>query len=157
MQRTHLQRLLIITAASSLILAACISTSSEPEIISTQIVASPEPVQPPEQFDLVEGASLYASSCAPCHGETGLGDGPSAPAFSCEVPAFANFGATIDLLEWFDTASNGKRSSDTCIMPPWSGRLNQEQIWHAVAYAARLRFDDEQQTPGGDLVVNNQT
>ena len=50
------------------------------------------PVLPP---DPARGAPLYAEKCAPCHGSTGLGDGPDAADYLILYPPLA----ALNLLE----------------------------------------------------------
>jgi|GEM_PF-4523976 len=133
----------------ALFLVGCIATSSEPEIVATRIVQAPSEAPPtsapdplPASFDAALGADLYSTSCAPCHGETGLGDGETASAFTCDMPAFAQADAESALNDWYEITANGNGNTDaTCLMPPWSGRLNGTEIWHVVAYAQSLRYD----------------
>lgn len=90
--------------------------------------------QPPAPLD---GRLLYAENCAPCHGVAGQGDGPSASGLSVPPAAFADdrvaFPAT--LAGWFDITKNGAMQR---MMPPWKGRLDDRQIWNAVAFAWTL-------------------
>ena len=83
------------------------------------------------------GKDLYAQSCAPCHGATGNGDGPSASGLSVPPLAFADPNALAgkSLTELFDITKNGNMQR---MMPPWKNRLNDGQIWDAVAYAWTL-------------------
>lgn len=141
---------------SALILAGCIQTSSEPEIETTQLLPSPQPIIPPEIFDFQNGAALFTSSCAPCHGQTGQGDGPAATGFSCEMPKLALRGEDATIANWYSTVTNGKRESDTCIMPPWNQRLNAGQIWDVAAYAYNMVYQG-QATEGEALLKARQT
>ncbi|MBI5928497.1 MAG: c-type cytochrome [Chloroflexi bacterium] len=126
-----------------LLLVGCgLKTSSEPEIVATRMnrAATITPTfEVPTSFDLQEGANLYVPNCAPCHGDQGLGDGPTAAQISCPVPALAQRGDDVDVALWFGIVRNGKRGEDTCIMPPWSNRLTDSQMWNVAAYAFALR------------------
>ena len=83
------------------------------------------------------GKDLYAENCAPCHGATGNGDGPSASGLGVPPTAFADPNALAgkSLAELFDITKNGNMQR---MMPPWKNRLNDGQIWDAVAYAWTL-------------------
>ena len=85
----------------------------------------------------LSGKDLYAQNCAPCHGATGNGDGPSASGLSVPPIAFADPNAVAgkSLAELFDITKNGNMQR---MMPPWKNRLNDGQIWDAVAYAWTL-------------------
>jgi mono/diheme cytochrome c family protein len=131
---------------AGILLAGCgLQTSSEPEIVTTRMAQAATvtlTIEPPATFDLQEGANLFVTSCAPCHGETGMGDGPTASAFTCPVPALAQRGDDAVLEEWFTIVRGGKRESEGCIMPPWSNRLTNDEMWNVAAYAFALRDGD---------------
>jgi len=92
---------------------------------------------PPASPIPLTGKDLYAQNCAPCHGATGNGDGPSASGLSVPPIAFADPNALAgkSLAELFDITKNGNMQR---MMPPWKNRLNDGQIWDAVAYAWTL-------------------
>lgn len=136
------------------LLAACVSTSSEPEIIATRLVQAPTQSPLVAQFDLTQGAALFAESCAPCHGEGGAGDGPVATSFDCPMPKLAQAGPEVDLLNWQNIVTNGQRGGDNCLMPNWNQRLNGAQIWQVTAYAFHLRYDPALRPTGGDLLAS---
>jgi mono/diheme cytochrome c family protein len=134
------------------ILVGCgIQTSSEPEIVSTRVIRAPTATPQPDPnlvFDVQSGAQLFAENCAPCHGETGLGDGPVAASFTCQMPALAQRADDVVLTDWFYIILNGIRENTDCLMPPWGNRLNAAQIWNVAAYALSLRYDTNQQAVG---------
>lgn len=96
------------------------------------------PVGPPSA---VRGKALFAEDCAPCHGATGLGDGPSAAGLPNGAAALADPGLAraASLQEWFDITKEGRIQ---LMMPPWKDRLDDEQIWDAVAYAYALHVSE---------------
>jgi mono/diheme cytochrome c family protein len=102
------------------------------------------PSQPPSARN---GQPIYQESCAPCHGDSGGGDGPA----SSELPNGAAIladpavgrQATPD--EWFDVVKNGRMD---LFMPPWRDRLSDEQIWDVVAYAFALSTSEGEITQG---------
>lgn len=83
------------------------------------------------------GRPLYFENCAPCHGETGMGDGPTAPELPGPATMFADpvwiFERTP--AELFYTTKFGIPEA---LMPPWGNRMSDEQIWQSVAYAWSL-------------------
>ena len=92
---------------------------------------------PPRPLDAVAGQTLYAQNCAPCHGQTGGGDGSSAAGLGASPTAFADYAAIADLsLTGFFTVTKTGRMDR--LMPPWSSRLTDDQIWDTVAYAWTL-------------------
>lgn len=111
--------------------------------------AAPAGQEPSPPFDLAQvpapqtpanarsGQPLYAENCAPCHGEIGRGDGPTAASLPSPPTAFADGDALWQLspAELFHTTKFGRIEK---LMPPWGNRLDDSQIWNAVAYAWSL-------------------
>lgn len=120
---------------AALALAVCLLalTFGAVAVAAPPMQAAP-PAQPPQP---ASGRTLYAQNCAPCHGQTGKGDGPSAPGLSAPATAFAdpNVIAGLSFSEMFSVTKNGRMAR---MMPPWSGRLTDQQIWDAVGYAWTL-------------------
>ena len=92
------------------------------------------PLAPP---DAVAGRATYSQNCAPCHGETGNGDGPSASGLPLKPFAFADpkLAGDVPPAELFNVAKNGRMAR---MMPPWGSQLNDQQIWDVVGYAWTL-------------------
>src|SRR5215475_1217551 len=89
------------------------------------------------------GRALYASHCAVCHGESGLGDGPSAAGFASK-PSNLTDGRRLNQLpeEFFINIvlNGGPAEGLSPGMPPFRGHLNEGQIRDIVAYL-RSRAD----------------
>jgi mono/diheme cytochrome c family protein len=105
--------------------------------------ASPGQTEAPTPPAPTTGRESYLQNCAPCHGETGRGDGPSAQGLGNPPTAFANLAAVADLplSQWFDVAKNGRMDR---MMPPWGNRLTDQEIWDTVAYAWTLHTSQAQ-------------
>lgn len=91
------------------------------------------PLVPP---DPIKGALIYAEKCLPCHGETGMGDGPqssnlSNPAAALGRPEVARRSRPID---WFKIVTLGNIER---LMPGFSS-LTDRQRWDVVAYTFTL-------------------
>ncbi len=102
------------------------------------VLAAPHPQDtPPQTPNPQAGRESFAQNCAPCHGETGGGDGPSASGLSFPPTAFSDPEAVSELAptDWFDVTKNGRMER---MMPPWSNRLSDQEIWDTVAYAWSL-------------------
>ncbi len=108
-----------------------------PDLAPNAATPAPASLAPPAtRPDLAAGEAIYAARCAPCHGETGLGDGPqasdlpSAPSALAD-PALAT-GATPR--QWFEVVTQGRMDR---FMPPFNS-LTAQQRWDVVAYALSL-------------------
>ncbi len=93
--------------------------------------AVPNPVEANDE-SMAAGEQLYATSCAVCHGETGLGDGPGAAGLE-KPPANLNEGHVQGLTDGalFYIISHGKPDTP---MPAWENILDEEQRWQVVNY-----------------------
>ncbi|MGA9533895.1 MAG: c-type cytochrome, partial [Anaerolineales bacterium] len=97
--------------------------------------------------------ALYGERCAPCHGETGQGDGPQggglpvAPARLAD-PALARPASPAD---WYNVVTNGRMAR---YMPPFSS-LTDKQRWDLVAYALDLSKDPASVQQAADLYQAN--
>ncbi len=123
-----------------LLLAACsLATDITPPPGYTQPVL---PTTAPVSYPLVppdpaQGAVIYADNCAPCHGNTGMGDGPQAanlanPVAPIGSPDLARQAKPVD---WYNIVTNGQMAQ---FMPPFSGSLTARQRWDVVAYVLSL-------------------
>lgn len=105
----------------------------------------PPPETPPQRAPAElpsarRGLPIYQENCAPCHGQTGMGDGPAASGLQFTPTQFADPATArqTPLATWFDVTRNGRMAR---MMPPWSNRLTDAEIWDAVAYAWTLHLD----------------
>ena len=86
---------------------------------------------------VASGAALFATHCAQCHGDGGLGNGPLAPTLPAPP---ANFRVHVPfhpdgvLFTWI---SDGIRGTG---MPAWSGKLSERERWDLVNFL-RANFD----------------
>jgi mono/diheme cytochrome c family protein len=138
-------RNLIMGIAVILLFTACMVAAAPLSASPTTQDAPPSPLT---------GKDLYAQNCAPCHGETGNGDGPSASGLSVPPIAFADPNALAgkSLAELFDITKNGNMQR---MMPPWKNRLDEAQIWDAVAYAWTLHTTPAQVDMGKAVYAAN--
>lgn len=102
--------------------------------------ATATPLATPVSFDLEAGKAIYQEKCLPCHGPTGMGDGPQAAALGVPVarlgdPAVAG---AASLEEWYQVVTNGRINQ---MMPPFQS-LTDQQRWDVVAYAMTLHQGD---------------
>lgn len=85
---------------------------------------------------IVEGAALYRTHCAACHGATGAGDGPARPALP-RPPADLRAAHTAqhtagDIFWWITAGIPAAR------MPAFGGVLDEEQRWHLINFVRAL-------------------
>jgi mono/diheme cytochrome c family protein len=94
---------------------------------------TPPTTMPPASF----GQSSFEQNCAPCHGPTGLGDGPTAASLPYSPTAFADPNAVWSLspAEMFHVTKFGRIER---LMPPWQNQLTDDEIWQTVMYAWSL-------------------
>lgn len=100
------------------------------------------------------GRSSYLTNCAPCHGELGRGDGPTAASLPGPATAFAERSAVWERSPamLFYTTKFGRLEK---LMPPWSNRLTDDEIWNTVAYAWSLHTSESEITTGAALYAAN--
>ncbi len=131
-------RLNLLSAAILVVLALTL-----PGIAVAQ-TPTPTTVTPPVPL---AGKTLYAQNCAPCHGNTGQGDGASASGLSVAPAALGNadliFGKS--LTELFNITKNGNMQR---MMPPWKNQLTDQQIWDTLGYAWTLHTTDAELRAG---------
>jgi mono/diheme cytochrome c family protein len=108
------------------------------------------PVVPP---DPVQGASIYAEKCAPCHGVSGLGDGPQASSLPNPVPPLGSpeVARAATPSDWFTIVTQGNLER---FMPPFRS-LSDHERWDVVAYALTLSSSPENLTNGETLYQQN--
>ncbi len=108
------------------------------------------PLVPP---DPAAGAADYAEKCAPCHGDTGLGDGPSATDLPVPVGAIgtAAVARRSTPAEWYTLVTKGDLER---YMPPFNS-LNDRERWDVIAYVYSLSASVESVALGGELYQAN--
>lgn len=102
----------------------------------------------------VAGRASYLENCAPCHGEQGLGNGPTAANLPGPATAFADRTAVWDRSPsmLFHTTKFGRLEK---LMPPWLNRLNDEEIWNTVAFAWSLHTNEAETRAGSELYAQS--
>jgi mono/diheme cytochrome c family protein len=114
---------------------------------------SETPVYPMLPPDPARGEPLYTEKCAPCHGNTGLGNGPDAGMLSNPVaplgdPDLARLAAPAD---WYLMVANGNLQN---FMPPFAS-LSVPERWDVIAYAYTLSTTPEEVARGQELYREN--
>ena len=108
------------------------------------------PVSPP---DIANGEVIFAEKCAPCHGDTGLGDGEQGKELPVTVAALALPETANDSTpaEWYTQVTQGNLDR---FMPPFVS-LNSQQRWDVVSYAMTLHTSQEQVDAGKAVFDQN--
>jgi len=93
--------------------------------------------------DLVTGGELYTKMCAACHGDGGMGDGPSAASLN-PAPSPVSHTSTMlsDRYLYWRIAEGGAEFKST--MPAWKGSLTEDDIWALIGYMRALGSGDVQ-------------
>jgi mono/diheme cytochrome c family protein len=151
-------RSFIFIAVFTLILAACNYTLAE-DVTPPPGYVPPTPmptlVLAPAQAPSVEaGKAIYAEKCAPCHGNTGMGDGAQGIQLGVTVPAFGlpEVARPAIPADWFTTVSRGRMDR---FMPPFTSSLNDEQRWDVVTYAMSLHITEDLAAKGKQVFETN--
>lgn len=102
------------------------------------------PLVPP---DPAQGKLIYAEKCLPCHGETGMGDGPQAgnlpnPAAPIGSAELARASRPVD---WYNIVTVGNLEK---FMPGFSNGLNDRERWDVVAYSFSLSASPAEMAQG---------
>lgn len=89
-----------------------------------------------------QGARLYQSNCASCHGDAGQGDGPAGVSLE---PRPSNLAANEDSLSddylFWRISEGGMFEPFNSMMPGWDSILREEQIWQVITYIRELGSD----------------
>jgi len=83
-----------------------------------------------------QGAQIFATNCAMCHGPQGHGDGPAGGSLDPRPKDLAELQVKVgdDFLFW--RIHEGKPGTS---MVAWKGILSDEQIWQTVSFIRTLK------------------
>ncbi|MFN3742957.1 MAG: c-type cytochrome, partial [Anaerolineales bacterium] len=104
------------------------------------------PLYPNEPPNVERGKAIYIEKCLPCHGESGLGDGPQGKQLPVRVTALGlpEVARPARLDRWFTVVTQGNLER---FMPPFMS-LSAQERWDVVAYALTLHTSP-QEVEGG--------
>ncbi len=99
------------------------------------------------------GEAIYAEKCAPCHGNSGLGDGPRAAQLPNPVTAIgsAEVARQATPSRWYTQVTQGNLEK---FMPPFAS-LSDRERWDVVAYAFSLSMPQAVVEEGRQLFQEN--
>jgi mono/diheme cytochrome c family protein len=123
------------------------------EAPSTVVPATSGPVFPLVPPDAAAGGEIYAEKCAPCHGESGLGNGPNAAKLPNPVPPLGSpeLSRLAVPAQWFQVVTQGNLER---FMPPFRS-LTDRQRWDVVAYVLSFSLSDQSLEKGADVYQEN--
>jgi mono/diheme cytochrome c family protein len=103
--------------------------------VPEEVAAVPNPISATDE-SVTSGAAIFATNCAVCHGEKGVGDGPAAESLE-NKPADLTAGHVQELSDGalFYIVTHGKPETP---MPAWEGVLEEEDRWNAVNFMRSL-------------------
>jgi high-affinity iron transporter len=109
---------------------------------------------PTRPTDVAEGARIFQSTCASCHGATGMGDGPAGLKLTPKPPAI---GSSTQMLAstpamMFRKISVGVTGT---AMPAFGPQLTTDQRWNIVAYLGSLQHPAQRVAEGEGLYVQD--
>ena len=91
--------------------------------------------------DMEQGKRIYRENCAPCHGESGKGDGVGARSLPVRPADHTNPAAMTSRTDAFlrdVIAKGGKAMGLSSFMPAWEGIFKDKEIEDLVAYIRTL-------------------
>ncbi len=108
------------------------------------------PAQPPSP---ARGEAIYLAKCQPCHGDTGLGNGPLATQMPVSVPAVGlrDISSQFSPADWFTLVSQGDLQRG---MPPFQSLSNQER-WDVLAYIYSMSLTGDELQRGEAVYIQN--
>ena len=141
------------------LLSACNFTLAEdvtppPSYVSPTPAPTLGPLFPAEAPSIEIGAAIYVEKCAPCHGESGMGDGEQGIQLQgVTVPAFGlpQVARPASLAQWYTVVTQGNIER---FMPPFASLSDQER-WDVVAYAMTFHMTPEEIERGQEIFESN--
>jgi len=87
--------------------------------------------------DIARGSEMYAKFCASCHGDGGMGDGPSASSLNPTPAPVAHTSTMLsDSYLYWRISEGGSAFNST--MPSWKNSLSESEIWAVIGYMRAL-------------------
>jgi mono/diheme cytochrome c family protein len=94
---------------------------------------------PADAGSVERGAAIFVSSCAVCHGDGGMGDGPGAANLDPEVSAIAHTSQMLsDAYLFWRVSEGGQGDPLKSAMPTWKETLDEQARWDVINYVQAL-------------------
>jgi mono/diheme cytochrome c family protein len=130
-----------------------------PDYQPTPLISTVNPSKAVEIFPLLPpdpsaGKTIYGEKCAPCHGDSGMGDGAQTANFKGLLPSLGtlDYSRKVSPATWFQTVTQGNIEK---FMPGFSASLSDRQRWDVVAYLLTLSTSADQVGSGKQLYLEN--
>lgn len=122
-------------------------------VLVAPVQAAPPAQAPTQKPSVMGGQSLWNENCMPCHGPSGLGNGPTAQDLPSPPPNFTDPEIARNHVpaDVFNTIKNGRMDK---MMPPWKDKLNDQEIWNAVSYVWRLGTSSQELDAGEQIFAD---
>ncbi|MGE5225004.1 MAG: c-type cytochrome [Omnitrophica WOR_2 bacterium] len=143
----------------ALVLSACSFSLAEditpppgyesPTAVPNQLAQVSGPLYPLVPPNPAKGAAIYAEKCAPCHGDTGEGNGSRASALPGPVTPIgsADVARKTAPKDWYTIVTQGNLDK---FMPPFAS-LSDGQRWDVVAYIYSLSMPKDSFARAGQV------
>jgi mono/diheme cytochrome c family protein len=105
---------------------------------------------PADEDSLARGAETYATLCATCHGDGGMGDGPAGVSLDPAPAPIAHTSQMLgdDYLFWRVSEGGGMEPFNSAMIA-WKSGLDEEARWDVINYVRAL--GSGQVTPGQQM------
>ena len=149
-------RFILLLTIAALVLSGCVSLAEDltpPPNSSVAAVPTLAPVFPEAVPSAANAAATYAEKCAPCHGDTGMGDGSQSDQLPNPATALGDRNIALQAIPaaWYTAVTEGNLES---FMPPFNSLTDQER-WDVIAYAYGLSIKEESIAIGAELYAEN--
>lgn len=92
-----------------------------------------------DETTLTRGAEIYATQCASCHGEDGMGDGPAAGGLDPQPAPLIQTGRMLaDNYLFWRVSEGGGMAPFNSAMPAWKTSLEEEERWQVISYIRQI-------------------
>jgi mono/diheme cytochrome c family protein len=144
--RKSIYLLLVLAVIGALALAACDGGGGQTPAAG----GTARPTPPPEYAgktnpktndaaSAAAGKDLYAINCTSCHGETAMGDGPTAASLDPKPkPLASEMKSLSDDYMFWRISEGGAFPPFNSAMPAWKASLTEDQIWQVITYLRTL-------------------
>jgi mono/diheme cytochrome c family protein len=129
--------LLAVSASTAFVARVAAADDDKPWVApdAAKQVKNPVPVTPE---NVAAGGQLFHENCAPCHGDTGKGDGDTGKIIKKKP---ANFTDEKLMSEETDGSLFWKMSEGRGPMPSWKDDLSDKERWQLVMFIRKLGKD----------------